>query len=121
MSALTVLAIMLALDAPLGFRAAPAEGRGWIVIESSLSGLRRGDRLTAIDGASLEGFYQRNKGYIGAASERDARRRMFDLPFLFPRRFVLTLGSGRQVRVERGDAPPSFHSESGRRRFRGGG
>jgi carboxyl-terminal processing protease len=92
---------------PLGFRAAPDARGTWRVLDSRVPGLAPGDRVTDLDGAAFEEFFQSRRRYISASSERAARFALSELPFLFPARFTLTLHDGRRVPVARGHAAPA--------------
>lgn len=84
------------------------EGR-WVVAGSMTEGLKRGDEIVAVDGRPVEEFFREKHKYLTASDERSARRRLFFQPYLFPEKFILTLGDGRQVAVDRrakaGDPP----------------
>lgn len=93
---------------PLGFTALPVSGQ-WVVNWSVVGGLDAGDVLQAVDGEPVESFFQRQKKYIPASTERWARHvlfgHLFDPPILFPLRFTLTLNGGRVVTVDRVSGP----------------
>lgn len=88
---------------PLGFFAAPREGK-WVVLTSSLSDLKPGSVIAAIDNVPTEEFFDRQQKYISASSDRARRHNLFRLPYLFPEEFTLKLEDGRSVRVIRASA-----------------
>jgi carboxyl-terminal processing protease len=74
---------------------------GWIVITSQRQGIRPGDRITEIDGAPFEEFYNSLAAYIPASSDRARRNRLSSMPILWPQRFRLTLDSGEIAAIDR--------------------
>lgn len=84
----------------LNFNACLMEDK-WVVVRSQVDGLRAGDVIVAIDGEPFEHFYQRQSIYISASDERWARRALFELPYLFPKAFTLTLADGRKFAIVR--------------------
>lgn len=91
-----------ALPAP-PVAARPVGGK-WVVTRSAVAGVRPGDEILAVDGQPLEDFFRRARKYIAASDERAARRALFFRPYVWPERYRLTLGGGREVAVERGAA-----------------
>ncbi len=75
----------------------------WVVIESERPGLAPGDVIAAIDGQSIDAFYEEVAPYISASTERYRRRRLFYWwsRYLFPLQYTLTLGDGRTVAIDR--------------------
>jgi carboxyl-terminal processing protease len=92
--------------APLGFVVRWMAGR-WTIIYSERPGLKVGDVVGAVDGEPMEAFYQRQKRFIPASSDRMARHLFRNRSYLFPQRFTLTLADGRQVEVTRGEPSAS--------------
>jgi carboxyl-terminal processing protease len=60
-----------------------------------------GDVIVSIDGTPTPQYFDRNRKYISASSDRDAGVSFFETPVIFPGRFTLTLDGGRQVTVDR--------------------
>jgi carboxyl-terminal processing protease len=83
-----------------GFAAYPLDGK-WVVVRSALASLRAGDVIETIDGTLTQQYFERNRKYISASSDRDAGISFFDTPVLFPERFTMTLDGGRQVTIDR--------------------
>lgn len=73
----------------------------WVVVRSQVGSIKPGDVITAIDGTPTEAFFQTNRKYISASSERDASTSLFDTPVVFPERFTVTLRDGRQIPIDR--------------------
>jgi carboxyl-terminal processing protease len=86
--------------APLGFYAAPLDGK-WVVRIGSVPGLSAGDVITAIDSQPIETFFRQHQKYISASNEAAQRRNLFLLPHLFPEQFSLIVEGGRTVAVDR--------------------
>ena len=95
---------------PLPFSAKTVEGR-WVVTASRTAELRAGDVVETIDGRPFEEFFRDIRPFISASTEQWARRALFSrlaiLPYghLLPERFVLGLGDGRRVAVDRRSMP----------------
>jgi carboxyl-terminal processing protease len=85
---------------PLGFYAASIDGI-WVVQTSFVGGLRPGDIISKIDDTAIEAFFLQQQRYISASSTAIRHHNLFLFPYLFPERFMLTLGDGRQVMVNR--------------------
>jgi len=85
---------------PIGFIAYPLAGK-WTVVRSNLDSVKIGDVITAIDAASIEDFFARNRKYVSASSDRDAGVSFFDTPVIFPEKFTLTLADGRKIPIDR--------------------
>ncbi|MDB4908856.1 MAG: peptidase family protein [Gemmatimonadetes bacterium] len=93
--------------APLGFGLRYLEG-AWVVSRSARDGLRVGDRVELIDGEPFERFFQRQRRFIGASSERAARGGLGGRPYLFPTRFSLGVSGGGTAIVDRAvPVPPA--------------
>ncbi len=90
---------------PLGFRFRYISGK-WVVTESRVPGLERGDIIEKIDGQDFEDFYQSKKKYINASSDREARVKIQYRRFLFPRVFTLQVSGKGKVKIQR-KAPPT--------------
>jgi carboxyl-terminal processing protease len=84
----------------IGFTAYPFDGR-WTVVRSQLPLVHAGNVILTIDGEPIASFFQRQRRYISASSERDAATSLSDTPALFPDRFTLRLEDGRDVPVDR--------------------
>jgi len=99
---------------PVGFIAYPLQGK-WTVVRSLLESIRVGDVITAIDGASMEDFFARNRKYVSASSGRDAGVSFFDTPAIFPEKFLITFADGPKVPVDRANdkkaTPPKAKTE----------
>lgn len=76
-------------------------GSRWVVVRSRIAAIRPGSVITAVDGVPTEQFFERNRRYISASSDRDATVSLFDTPVLFPERFTLTIDGGREVVIDR--------------------
>lgn len=63
----------------LGFYAYPIEGK-WVVTESSIAALKRGDVIESIGNQTFENFFDAKRKYIAASDERWARRAFFEYP-----------------------------------------
>jgi carboxyl-terminal processing protease len=85
---------------PVGLSAYPLR-QEWVVIQSGLAQVKVGDIIVAIDGTPTQQYFERNRKYISASSDRDAGVSFFDNPVIFPGRFTLTLDAGRRVTVDR--------------------
>jgi carboxyl-terminal processing protease len=85
---------------PVGFAAYPLR-QEWVVVQSGLASIKVGDVIVAIDGTPTQQYFDRNRKYISASSDREAGVSFFDTPVIFPGRFTLTLDGGRQVTVDR--------------------
>ncbi len=95
------------------FRARFVEGK-WVTVESRVESLKPGDIIETIDGKPFEEFFQEQRRYISASTERWARRALFGgvpgfalYAHLFPQQLVLGIEGGRQVKIDRGASPPS--------------
>src|SRR5581483_12001225 len=84
----------------LGFYARPI-GSEWVVETSARAEVKSGDVVAAIDSVAMDQFFQRQKKYIWASSEAAQRHNLFLIPYLFPEQFILTLGDGRKVAINR--------------------
>ncbi|NOG47093.1 MAG: hypothetical protein HND50_17765 [Calditrichaeota bacterium] len=75
----------------------------WIIDQSSIDNLHPGSTISAINNVPIELFYQKNKKYISASTERYRRYRLFDYwqRFLFPVKYKITLNSGKQIKINR--------------------
>ena len=73
----------------------------WVVYKSELNNLRPGDVVKKINGEDFEDFFQRQKKYINASSEREARVKLNYRPYLFPEKFKLELSDKQVVEIER--------------------
>ena len=85
---------------PNGFVAYPLAGK-WTVVRSNLDTVKVGDVITAVDNASIEDFFARNRKYVSASSDRDAGVSFFDTPVIFPEKFTLSLADGRRIPIDR--------------------
>lgn len=85
---------------PNGFIAYPLAGE-WTVVRSNLDLVKVGDVITAIDAASIQDFFARNRKYVSASSDRDAGVSFFDTPVMFPEKYTLTLTDGRKIPIDR--------------------
>lgn len=85
---------------PNGFIAYPLAGK-WTVVHSNLDSVKVGDVIAAIDAASIEDFFARNRKYVSASSDRDAGVSFFDTPVIFPEKYTLTLTEGRKIPIDR--------------------
>jgi carboxyl-terminal processing protease len=93
---------------PIGLVAYPLEGK-WTVVRSLLNSVHPGDVISAIDNIPIAEFFERNRRYISASSDRDAGVSFFDSAAIFPENFTLTLAD-RRVSIDRKNdkksAPP---------------
>lgn len=86
--------------APLPFDFYDIQGK-WVVTASSLPGLMPGATLRTIDGRPVEEWFQQQKQFIDASSERE-RRAFFALrAVLFPLRFTVGVDGGQEFLVDR--------------------
>lgn len=69
----------------------------WAVARSRRADILAGSTILAIDEQPFEDFYQNRKALISASNERTRRTILSSYPFLFPRRFTLTLGDGSRL------------------------
>lgn len=87
----------------------------WVVTRSLVEGVRPGDEVVAVDGRPAEEFFQQSRKYIAASDERAARRSFFFRTYVWPERYTLTLGGGREVKIDRSavkaDAMPPTETE----------
>ena len=99
----------------IGLTAYPQRGQ-WVVVRSRLASVSAGDVIVAIDDVPTQQYFERNKKYISASSERDAATSLFDTSVLFPERFTLTLDGGRHVAIDRkhDEKPEQASSTEGR-------
>jgi carboxyl-terminal processing protease len=93
-------------DRNAGFRARPL-GRDWVVTWSRLPSIRVGDVVKAIDGEPMEAFYGRARRYLAASSDRAARNVLFFRNIVFPVKYVVTLGDGKRVEIDRAAPIPA--------------
>jgi carboxyl-terminal processing protease len=85
---------------PIGFKAAYRQSK-WVVTESRVEGMATGDVIAAIDGKPLETFFQEQRRFVPSSNERQERVALFNMPFLFPERFVVTLEPNRAINIDR--------------------
>ncbi len=85
---------------PLGFCLRYISGK-WVITESYISELRRGDIIEKIDDIEFEEFYIKNKKYINASSDIEARLKFPFRVFLFPEKFTIETADGRKITIER--------------------
>ena len=83
----------------MGFTAAFVEDK-WIVKSSRVPELKVGDVIKQIDGKPFEEFYESERKYLCASSDRDCRNRFTSSRFLFPREFTLQKDDGMSVRIK---------------------
>ena len=89
-----------ALGAPIGFHAAPVDGQ-WVVTESRIDGLSRGDVILRIDDQPVALFFDARKDLISASTKHYAEHTLFFSPLLFPQDFTVTLEGGEVINVQR--------------------
>ena len=85
---------------PFGFHAEPV-AHGWVVTDSRLSSIVRGDVIVAVDGEPVEQTYTRLRRYIVGSNDRWKRHVLFSRSYLFPQHVSLRLANGRAVDVTR--------------------
>lgn len=85
---------------PLGFKVLFRQNK-WVVTESRIEGLATGDVITEIDNSPLETFFQEHRKYLPSSNERQERVTLFNMPFLFPEQFSLTLETKRTIKIDR--------------------
>ncbi len=85
---------------PVGFAVYPL-GQEWVVVQSGLMSVKAGDIIVAIDDTPTQQYFEHNRKYISASSDRDAGLSFFDTPVIFPARFTLTLDGRRKATVDR--------------------
>ena len=88
------------LGAPIGFHAAPVDGQ-WVVTESRIDGLSRGDVILRIDDQPVALFFDARKDLISASTKHYAEHTLFFSPLLFPQDFTVTLDDGEVINVQR--------------------
>jgi carboxyl-terminal processing protease len=73
----------------------------WVVTRSRRPELSAGDVIFTVDGESIDAFYERNRPFLNASTERYARRRLFfwNQRHLWPETYTLGLSDGRSVRI----------------------
>jgi len=76
-------------------------GDRWVVAQTVLEGLARGDVVIAIDGRPFDDFFADRGRYISVSSEAARVRHLFYNPYLFPPTFTLGLDDGRTLEIER--------------------
>ena len=77
---------------------------GWFVTASAHTEVQPGSRVMAVDDEPIDTFFRSRSINIAASSEREAARRLFSRPYLFPLSFRLTLEDGFNGIVRRGEA-----------------
>ncbi len=60
---------------PLGFSLKLIDGR-WIVTDSRLATLAKGEAVVGIDGETFDDFFERQKRYVSASSESERVQRL---------------------------------------------
>ena len=85
---------------PIGVLAYPLAGK-WTVVRTLIDSVHVGDVITAIDQTPIDEFFDRNRRFVSASSDRDAGVSFFDTPAIFPEKFALTLADGRHVTIDR--------------------
>jgi carboxyl-terminal processing protease len=85
---------------PLGFFLARLEGK-WVVTQSRVDGLAPGDVVQSIDEIATDEFFAQKRKYIGASSEAAQQRALFFMPYLFPETFLLRIGNGKMLTINR--------------------
>jgi len=85
---------------PIGFMAYPLEGK-WTVVRTQLSSVQPGDVIISLNNRPIEEFFEHNRRFVSASSDRDAGVSFFDTPAIFPDKFSLTLADGRTVSIDR--------------------
>jgi carboxyl-terminal processing protease len=92
---------------PHGYQVRYVDGE-WIVIRSRRPELSAGDVIVTVNGESIDAFYERNRPYLNASTERYARRRLFfsNQRHLWPESYTLGLSNGTAVLIE-GPVPSS--------------
>lgn len=95
---------------PHGYNVRYLEGE-WVVTRSRRPGLSAGDVIVTVDGESVDAFYERNRRYLNASTERFARRRLFfwNQRHLWPETYTLGLSDGTRVLIS-GPVPSSGSS-----------
>jgi carboxyl-terminal processing protease len=84
----------------VGFTAYPL-GKDWVVVHSESASIKTGDIIEAVNAVPTQQYFEQNRKYISASSDRDAGVSFFDTPVLFPPTFQLTLDGGRRVTIDR--------------------
>ena len=90
---------------PLGFNTDYLQGH-WVVTQSAIPSLKRGQVIAAIDGIPIETFFQQKKKYLEVSSERTARGTLLYSSYVFPMRFTLTTADGAKIVVDRAAQKP---------------
>lgn len=95
---------------PHGYNVRYLQGE-WVVTRSRRPGLSAGDVIVTVDGESVDAFYERNRRYLNASTERFARRRLFfwNQRHLWPETYTLGLSDGTRVLIS-GPVPSSGSS-----------
>jgi len=93
----------------LPFQARMINGK-WVVTDSWVTGLKRGDVIDTMDDRPFNQFVQDNLRYVSGSTDEGRRRLLFSRPgnsspyaHLFPDQFELKLVGGRTIKVDRSD------------------
>ena len=87
---------------PLGFYLTDLNGH-WVVTRSQVNGLKPGTIIRKINGKSTEAWYQQNRRYINASSERSRRTKFTFYSFLFPQTLTVETADGKTVTIHRNE------------------
>lgn len=85
----------------------------WIIYNSKRPELAPGEIVTEIDGCPIDQLYSINKKYISGSSSRSASSLFFNTSYLFPKKFIVGLDSGRQVMIDRAVSGGFWRNSSG--------
>ena len=85
---------------PIGFMAYPLQGK-WTIVRTQLSSVQPGDVIISLNNRPIEEFFEHNRRFVSASSDRDAGVSFFDTPAIFPETFTLTLADGRTLTIDR--------------------
>ncbi len=96
------------LGGTLGFRAQPL-GSQWVLTKAWRSGLHPGMVLERVNGRTPEDLYSELRRYVPASSESAARRHLFGLTHLFPRKLSVQVDGRTRTYARvpgKGNPPP---------------
>lgn len=92
----------------LGFQARRIDG-SWVVIESSIDNLKRGDIIARINGQPFHDFFLGVRKYLVGSNQREQEVSLTNRPYLFPSSFELETSDGRKVPIVRKGWPKDEH------------
>jgi carboxyl-terminal processing protease len=73
----------------------------WLVEDSSRPSVAPGSVITQINGSPVDAFYSEQVKYISGSSDLAKRDHLFNIGFLFPKTFTVTLADGKTATIDR--------------------